>query len=124
MSNGVQPATDNKRLHLRFDKAFPVLVSSDLFGSYFGIARNISEGGMLVETVQPLPLGTMVTIHFAMPDCRGEIAVLAEIKHQYFLNYQTNDEHSALQAMGLRFTEFLSESADLGEKLTKPRVLH
>ncbi len=38
-----------KRIHTRFDKAFLVVIGSELYGDSFGIARNVSAGGILVE---------------------------------------------------------------------------
>ena len=114
------------RLQLRFDKAFVVVVDSELFGECLGVARNISLGGMMVEMVEPLPLNSFVTIHFRMPDCPGHISVRAEVKHHYCLNFNTRDEEpSRVRAMGLRFVEFLEESAEKwGETFARRRVLH
>ena len=53
-----------KRIHTRFDKAFLVVIGSELYGDSFAIARNISAGGCLVEMSYAPPLGTIVTVHF------------------------------------------------------------
>ena len=44
----------NKRQSLRFDKVFPVLISSDQFGDSNAMARNVSAGGILLEIPEPL----------------------------------------------------------------------
>ncbi len=124
MTKEVESLSSDHRIHLRFDKAFPVLVGSEIFGSFLGVARNLSEGGMLVETSHPLPLNTFVTVHFCMPDCRGEIAARAEVKHHYCFNYQQGEEPYATRGMGLRFTEFVSENQISEESLTRRRILH
>ena len=113
------------RIELRFDKAFVVIVDSELYGQCVGVARNISLGGMMVEMVEPLPLGSFVTIHFRMPDCPGHISVRSEVKHHYCLNFNHHDEPNRVRAMGLRFAEFVEESAEKwGETFARRRVLH
>jgi hypothetical protein len=53
-----------KRIHTRFDKAFLVMIGSELYGDTVAVARNISAGGILVEMSYAPPLGTVVTVHF------------------------------------------------------------
>jgi hypothetical protein len=53
-----------KRIHTRFDKAFVVVIGSELYGDATAIARNVSAGGILVEMSYAPPLGTIVTVHF------------------------------------------------------------
>ena len=102
------PATD-QRIHVRFDKIFPVLVGSELYGDSPAIARNISAGGMLVEMAFPLPLGSVVTVHFrcARPEADDdEIVARAEVKHHYCLNFAQGSEASVMRGIGLRFIDF------------------
>lgn len=114
-----------RRVEVRFDKVFTVIVGSELYGDCVGIARNISLGGMMVEMVEPLPLGSFVTVRFRMPDCPGDIAVHAEVKHHYALNFNRDAEPSRVRAMGLRFVEFVEDSAEKwGETFARRRVLH
>ena len=47
-----------------------------------------------------------------MPDSPGDIAVQAEVKHHYALNFARADEPSRVRAMGLRFVEFVEDSAE------------
>ena len=130
-----QPVTDEcskscekrtqARIEVSFDKAFPVVVRSEIFGDCTGIARNISLGGMLVEMVEPLPLGCFVTVRFHMPDSQGEIAARAEVKHHYCFNFGRDDGPSRMRAMGMRFVEFVADSAERwGETFARRRVLH
>ena len=53
---------------MRFNKAFPVSVSSEDYAEVPAVARNISEGGMQIETPCPLPLGSHVRVHFRLID--------------------------------------------------------
>jgi hypothetical protein len=115
----------DQRIHTRFDKLFPVIVASELFGESRAIARNISIGGMLVEMASPLPLGAVVTIHFQVlreDKTIDEIVARAEVKHHYCLNYASDDgDERSARAIGLRFLDFDDRP---GLELTWSRWLH
>jgi hypothetical protein len=124
-----------KRIHTRFDKAFLVVIGSELYGDTFAVARNISAGGILVEMTYAPPLGTVVTVHFQHvrdddpldrsetggrgPDTssggpggrapRGidELVVRAEVKHHHYLNFTGGNDAASARAIGLRFLEFI-----------------
>lgn len=111
-----------KRIHIRFDKLFAVVLASELYGEAVVVARNVSAGGMLVQTPDVLPLGAVVSVHFRMTDCEDEIVARAEVKHHLCLNFATGgDEPRAARAMGLRFLDF---DTDLPLTLPGQRVLH
>src|SRR5262249_33681780 len=98
----------DQRIHMRFDKLFPVLVGSEIFGDTMAVARNISAGGMLVEMSEPLPLGSIVTVHFLCTRDDGqtdELVARAEVKHHYCLNLG-GAELTSTRAIGLKFLEF------------------
>jgi hypothetical protein len=116
----------DQRIHMRFDKMFPVVVGSEIYGDAPAIARNVSAGGMLVEMAEPLPLGSVVTVHFRYPRESGradEIVARAEVKHHYCLNFAGGGgEAGASRGVGLRFLDF-----DVGmplDELLGERVLH
>ncbi len=114
-----------ERIDMRLDKVFPVVVSSEVFGDSAGIARNISMGGMMVEMFEPLPLGSFVTIRLHIPDSHGEIAVRAEVKHHYCFNFAAGEDLRSCRGIGLRFTEFIEDSASRWqETFRRQRVLH
>jgi hypothetical protein len=114
-----------KRIDMRFDKVFPVVVGSEIYGDSSGIARNLSAGGMLVEMVEPIPLGAIVTVHFHMPDSHGDVAVRAEVKHQFCFNYSRDSEPARTRGIGLKFVEFVEDGARrLEESFSRERVLH
>ena len=118
-------SVDNQRIAMRFNKVFPVIVGSEIYGECSGVARNVSRGGMLVEMADPLPLGSAVTIYFHMPDCAGAIIARAEVKHHYCFNYSIRSHAGRARGMGLRFIEFMSEAVDqFEESFTRDRVLH
>ncbi len=114
-----------KRIHTRFDKAFVVVIGSELYGDSHAIARNVSAGGILVEMCYAPPLGTVVTVHFQYHRPAGaeddepevdELVVRAEVKHHHYLNFNTTSDHEAAasRAIGLRFLEFV-DTGDRGE---------
>jgi hypothetical protein len=124
--NRAEPAVPvlEKRIHTRFDKAFLVVIGSELYGDTWAIARNVSAGGILVEMSYAPPLGTVVTVHFQHArgdDLMDEIVVRAEVKHHHFLNFSGKDpgsESAASRAIGLRFIEFV----DAGERVASDRL--
>jgi hypothetical protein len=110
-----------KRIATRFDKAFVVVIGSEVYGDTFAIARNVSAGGILVEMSYAPPLGTVVTVHFRHTrdlDDVDELVARAEVKHHHYLNFGGGDEAGAARAIGLRFVEFL----DGGEVVDPERV--
>jgi hypothetical protein len=102
-----------KRIHTRFDKAFLVVIGSELYGDTFAVARNVSAGGILVEMTYAPPLGTVVTVHFQhvrdddLPRGIDELVVRAEVKHHHYLNFTGGNDAASARAIGLRFLEFL-----------------
>ena len=110
-----------KRIHTRFDKAFLVVIGSELYGDSFAIARNVSSGGILVEMTYAPPLGTVVTVHFQIPreeDKVDEIVARAEVKHHHYLNFLGGNDAASTRAIGLRFLEFI----DAGEPIEADRI--
>ena len=112
----------DKRIHTRFDKAFVVVIGSELYGDSNAIARNVSTGGILVEMSYAPPLGTVVTVHFQNPrtdDLFDEIVVRAEVKHHHYLNFSSaGSEAASTRAIGLRFIEFI----DIGDRIAPERL--
>jgi hypothetical protein len=110
-------AGSERRASPRLDKAFQVYVEGER-GSAFGVARNISEGGMFVETRDPPPLGSQVRITFSSG--AGEMKAVGEIRYVCHLIGRPSEDaerHAAVRGMGVRFLYF--EAAG-----TVPRVLH
>jgi len=114
-----------KRRHLRFDHFFAVSLETPQHGEQCYVARNVSEGGMFLESREPLPLGCPVRVHFSMPDGGGEIVARGEVKNHYFLNYADATGPRAVAGMGIRFVAFEDTSeVALGDELLRYRVLH
>ncbi len=101
-------APGERRTAPRLDKVFPVFVEGD-GGAALGIARNISEGGMFVETRDPQPLGTQVRVSFPSRD--GEMVAVGEVRYVCHLIGRLPDvgptpRHGAIRGMGVRFLYF------------------
>jgi PilZ domain-containing protein len=95
-----------RRSSARLDKVFHVYLEGD-GGCGLGIARNISEGGMFVETRAPQQIGSQVRITF--PSDSGEMVALAEVRYVcHLLGRGTSQERGplTLRGMGLRFLYF------------------
>jgi hypothetical protein len=118
-------SSSDKRQHLRFDKVFPVRVESILFGDTHCVARNVSAGGIFLETCDPLPLGARVRICFLTPDEAAEIVAVGEVKNHYFVNYVQDGVSKSVAGMAVRFLSFEQESQHvLRDCLDRFRVLH
>lgn len=101
-----EAAGSERRGTARLDKVFRVYLDGER-GCGLGIARNISDGGMFVETRAPQPIGTQVRITF--PAESGEMIAVAEVR--YVCHLLGRPRHAApgplaLRGMGLRFLYF------------------
>jgi c-di-GMP-binding flagellar brake protein YcgR len=97
---------DERRAAPRLDKAFPVFVEGE-GGALRAVARNISAGGMFVETHDPQPLGTQVRITFE--GCGGRMTAIAEVRYVCHLIARVvpaAPRHTAVRGMGVRFLYF------------------
>jgi hypothetical protein len=105
-----EAAGADRRTEPRLDKVFPVWLEGSRGGG-FGVARNISEGGMFIETRDPHPLGSQVRVSFPSPG--GEMSAVAEVRYVCHLLGRLADgapaggaPHAAVRGMGLRFLYF------------------
>ncbi len=118
-----------RRSSIRFDKAFPVYLAGEE-GVTRGIARNISDGGMFIETREPYRLGSRVKVTFVSSDGHTEITMVADVRYQCFLSYGGDGPcENQLRGMGLRFVEVdekeMGLATPVGERLPMvERVLH
>jgi len=106
-----------RRAEPRLDKVFPVWLEGE-HGCGRGVARNISEGGMFVETSTPHPLASQVKITF--PSQAGDMTAVAEVRYVCHLVGRVSREaetHGSVHGMGVRFLYFETQSRP-------PRTLH
>src|SRR4051794_32365782 len=82
------------RLLLTMETAVPVLVRSGA-ELQWGIARNVSDGGMLVELQEPPPIGAPVEIQIfgihGSTDAPDPAVVYGEVRHQIAWNFFEGD---------------------------------
>jgi hypothetical protein len=115
----------DKRTSIRFNKVFKVSVSTEDYAEVDAVARNISAGGMLIETITPPPLGSEVRVRFDIPDSQASIVARAEVKNHYVFNYCEDGILRWARGMGVRFVEFLEDGEEmLRLSLTRSRTLH
>jgi hypothetical protein len=101
--------SDDRRHTRRLDKVFTVYISG-AWGAAFGIARNISEGGMFIETCDPYPLGSRMQVTFALPSGDTEMTAVGEVVHLCFLNRTAGGgQREVMVGMGVRFLNFLEK---------------
>lgn len=106
VARGPGAADPERRGAPRLDKSFPVWIEGDRGGG-MGVARNISEGGMFVETRDPQPLGSQVRVTFPSPS--GEMTAVGEVRYVCHLLGRTGDDEqarAAVHGMGVRFLYF------------------
>jgi hypothetical protein len=117
------PNAREQRATIRFNKVFEVSLSTDDHAEIDAVARNISVGGMLIETPSVPPLGSEVRIRFQIPDSDASIIVRGEVKNHYVFNYADGGALRWARGIGVRFIEFLSDGADqLRVSLTRTRM--
>lgn len=114
-------ADPERRSNDRLDKVFPVWLDGDRGGAH-GVARNISPGGLFVETPVPQPIGTQVRITFSSGG--GEMSAIAEVRYVCALTGRAATAHQArgpvgVRGMGLRFLYFEGE-----DEAVRPEPLH
>jgi hypothetical protein len=117
------PRPRDQRSSVRFDKVFEVLISSADFGEVSACARNISTGGMQIETPCVLPLGSEVRVRFQIPDSDASIVARAEVKNHYTFNYSEKGEPRWARGMGVKFVEFVEDGdEELARSLPRARM--
>jgi len=102
-----------RRAAARLDKVFPVWLEGER-GTGMGVARNISEGGMFVETRVPHPLGAQVRVTF--PSDAGEMTAVSEVRYVcHLMGRLAGDGRGpgAVHGMGVRFLYFEARPGDL-----------
>ena len=119
------PRRRDQRTAMRFTTVLPVHIRAPDFAEVTAIARNISTGGMLLETPVSLLLGTELEVRFEIPDSHASIRVRSEVKNHYAFNYVQRGAIVSARGVGVRFLEFLEDGGELLRlSLTRMRTLH
>jgi hypothetical protein len=109
-----ETSSSERRSTARLDKVFAVWLEGER-GEVHGIARNISPGGLFVETPETQPIGSEVRVNFS-PSGGGIIAV-GEVRYVCHLVGRRApgtlgpDVPVGVQGMGIRFLRFEAASA-------------
>lgn len=102
---GPSERRESRRIRLRLETAVPVMVRSD-DGVQWGLARNVSEGGMLIEMKTPAAIGTRVEIKLfgvqGSIDAPDAVLLHAEVRHHVAWNF-AGPGVPTLTAIGVRF---------------------
>jgi Tfp pilus assembly protein PilZ len=93
----------------RLRLAFPVLIEGP-YGIRRCIARDVSAGGLFVETNDTYAPGSAVRVTFALPDGSWEMSARCEVRHVVRLEA----EDGALHGVGLSFEAIEDELDDRG----------
>jgi uncharacterized protein (TIGR02266 family) len=95
---------DNKRKATRLHHEIPVAYRS--VGSFLtDWATNISQGGLFINTRNPLPVGTAVRILIQLPGEPHAAAIEARVTR--VTDY--NNHHNMVPGMGVEFTDLPTE---------------
>jgi hypothetical protein len=108
-----KPDSPERRSLARLDKVFAVWLEGER-GEVRGVARNISPGGLFVETPVTEPIGAEVRIAFGTD---GGIIAVGEVRYVCHLvgrrapGSEGPDVPVGVQGMGIRFIRFEAGSA-------------
>lgn len=96
------------RVPLSLDIAMPIHVRGEN-GFQRGLARNISEGGMLLEVADAPPIGSEVEVTLAgssgFPDGPDAVVLRGEVRHHMAWQYSHHQETKTMRGVGIRFVE-------------------
>jgi hypothetical protein len=99
-------AAPERRAAVRLDKAFPVWLEGERGGCH-GVARNISGGGLFVESSVTHPIGTQVRVTFSAGT--EEMTAVGEVRYACALTGRpaaAADRPVGVRGMGIRFLFF------------------
>ena len=95
-----------RRVRLELETAVPVLVRDQSGSLQWGLARNISEGGMLIELQTPPSIGARIQVKIfgiqGSADAPDAVFVHAEVRHNLAWNLG-GERKTKLSAIGVRF---------------------
>jgi hypothetical protein len=116
--------SSERRASGRLDKAFPVWLEGDRGGAH-GVARNISPGGLFVETPVTQPIGSQVRVTFSAGG--GEMSAIGEVRYVCALTGRPaaptpSQGPVGVRGMGIRFLYFVA--AEEEPRSPTPAPLH
>lgn len=97
-----------RRAGPRLRLAFPVLVEGP-FGLRRCLGRDLSPGGLFIETPDPYERGTLVRVTFSVPDGSWEMTTRCEVRHVA----RVRGPDGMIDGVGLAFLGVEVEADDL-----------
>jgi hypothetical protein len=98
----------DSRIRLSLEVAVPVVLRSDEHIEA-GLARNISEGGMLIQLKELPPIGTKVQITISgvkgSTDAPDSVMLEGEVRHHVAWQYRSHGQSKLMRGVGVRFLE-------------------
>jgi c-di-GMP-binding flagellar brake protein YcgR len=98
----------DSRIRLSLEVAVPVVVRSDEHIEA-GLARNISEGGMLIQLKELPPIGTRVEVTISgikgSKDAPDSVKLEGEVRHHVAWQYRSRGQAKLMRGIGVRFIE-------------------
>ena len=111
----------DRRVRLSLEIAVPVRVTGPGM-DFRGLARNLSEGGMLVELPDAPPIGTRVSVTFdgirGSSDAPDSVELRGEVRHHMSWQYTARGASHRLRGVGIRFLEEVDAEEVTSEPLT------
>ena len=103
IDDGAEEASDRRRalraeLIVRVDYA----TVDEIFSEF---TRDINEGGLFIETDEPRPVGTEVTMHFNLPGSSDSIRTIGTVVRTSF------GDDSTPPGMGIEFDDLTREAS-------------
>jgi hypothetical protein len=108
----------DRRTSGRLDKVFPVWLEGDRGGAH-GVARNISPGGLFVESPVTHPIASQVRVTFTASG--EEMVAVGEVRYLCALTGRRDAQAHGpvgVRGMGIRFLYFEASQA------TMPATVH
>jgi hypothetical protein len=98
----------DKRLRLNLEVAVPVVIRAPDWVE-FGLARNISEGGMLIQVRDPPAIGARLEITISgvqgSSDAPEAVTLVGEVRHHIAWQYRARGQSKTMKGIGVRFIE-------------------
>ena len=110
MDNAAQ-APECRRKTLRIDTDLTMFLKTSE-GLIKAVVKNISEGGVFVQTDHLLDIATNLTLHLFLPDV-SNASIVKEIEVKGVITWVNPKElHWAQKGMGIKFLEMTKDKAD------------
>ncbi len=96
-----------KRRHRRVDVVIKV---TDAFStSHYYYSRDLSAGGMFLESLNPYPVGTLLHLEFSLPDGQPDVRATAEVMRSVTTEL---GDYQVLAGMGIKFLDLSPQDVE------------